>query len=83
VDIDEQEALGEWNSAESNAGQFAHAAVRPVASHEPADPALATVRETYHDTLRVLFSRSHLARPYDPTAQFADAPSQPGFNVRL
>ena len=70
VDIDEQEALGEWHAGESDAGQLAHAAVRPVAPHEPADSALATVRETHCDTVRILFGRSHFAAPYDLTAQF-------------
>jgi hypothetical protein len=77
VGIDEQEALGEWHPGESDAGQLAHAAVRPVAPHEPADPALAAVGESNRDTVRILFSRSHLAAPYDLTAQFGDAPPEP------
>ena len=81
--IDEQEALGEWHSGEADAGQLAHAAVRPVAPHEPADPALATVREAHADAVRILFGRSHFAAPDDLAAQFGDAPPQLGFDLRL
>ena len=83
MDVDEQEALGEWDSGESDAGQFAHAAVRPVTSNEPADPALVTVREADRDTVRILFRRRHFAAPDDLAAQFGDAPVKLGFNLGL
>jgi hypothetical protein len=83
VGIDEQKALGEGDSGESDTSQLAHAAVRPVAPHEPADSALATVREAHYDTARILLSRSHFAAPYDLTAQFDDALPKLGFDVGL
>jgi hypothetical protein len=83
VGIDEQEALGERCSGESDAGQLAYPAVRPVAAHEPAGSGLATVREADCDAVRILISRNHLAAPHDLTAQLADAPPKLGFDVRL
>ena len=83
VDIDELESLGDRHSGEGNAGQVAHAAVRPVAPHEPADSALATVREAHSDTVRVLSGRSHFAAPDDVAAQLADAPPKLGLDLRL
>lgn len=81
--VDEQEALGERYSGESDASQLAYAAVRPVAPHEPADAALVTLREANRDTMRILFSRSHFAAPDDLTAQLGDPPPKRGFHGRL
>ena len=81
--VDEQEALGERYSGESDAGQLAYAAVRPVAPHEPADAALVTVREANRDPVRILLSRSHFAAPCDLTAQLGDPPPKRALNGRL
>jgi hypothetical protein len=83
VGVDEQEALGQRYAGEPDAGQLAHAAVGPVASHQPADPALATVGEADRDTVGILFGRGHLAAPDDLTAQLGDPPPKLGLDVRL